>query len=255
MAENKKYDFPTEVISLPSKGLGYAENHPLAKGEIEIKYMTAKEEEILASQNLIKKGVVLDMLFESIIADKSINIDDILLGDKNAIVLATRILGYGPEYKVGIAGEDGETEEVVVDLSKVQTNEVDPKKLKRNNEYEFVTPTGKNVIVFKLLTHGDEKKIDLDVKAMSRLNKGGASQELTTRYRYMIKSVDGKEDTKSIVDFVNNKFLARDTRAFRAYLKELQPDMNMEFEWTNPQTGVKEAKPIPMGVGFFWPGE
>ena len=71
----------------------------------------------------------------------------------------------------------------------------------------------------------------------------------------MIKSVDGKEDTKSIVDFVNNKFLARDTRAFRAYLKELQPDMNMEFEWTNPQTGVKEAKPIPMGVGFFWPGE
>jgi hypothetical protein len=255
MAENKKYDFPTEVITLPSKGLGYAENHPLAKGEIEIKYMTAKEEEILASQNLIKKGVVLDMLFESIIADKSINIDDILLGDKNAIVLATRILGYGPEYKVGIAGEDGETEEVVVDLSKVQTNEVDPKKLKRNNEYEFVTPTGKNVIVFKLLTHGDEKKIDLDVKAMSRLNKGGASQELTTRYRYMIKSVDGKEDTKSIVDFVNNKFLARDTRAFRAYLKELQPDMNMEFEWTNPQTGVKEAKPIPMGVGFFWPGE
>ena len=142
--------------------------------------MTAKEEEILASQNLIKKGVVLDMLFESIIADKSINIDDILLGDKNAIVLATRILGYGPEYKVGIAGEDGETEEVVVDLSKVQTNEVDPKKLKRNNEYEFVTPTGKNVIVFKLLTHGDEKKIDLDVKAMNRLNKGGASQELTT---------------------------------------------------------------------------
>jgi len=255
MAENKKYDFPTEVITLPSQGLGYDEKSPLAKGEIEIKYMTAKEEEILASQNLIKKGVVLDMLFESIIADKSINIDDILLGDKNAIVLATRILGYGPEYKVGMQGEDGETEEVMVDLSKVETNDVDPKKLNRKNEYEFVTPTGKNVIVFKLLTHGDEKKIDVDVKAMNRLNKGGASQELTTRYRYMFKSVDGKEDTKSIVDFVNNKFLARDTRAFRAYLKELQPDMNMQFDWINPQTGVKEGRPIPMGVGFFWPGE
>ena len=148
MAENKKYDFPTEVITLPSQGKCYSENHPLAKGEIEIKYMTAKEEEILASQNLIKKGVVLDMLFESIIADKSINIDDILLGDKNAIVLATRILGYGPEYKVGMQGEDGETEEVMVDLSKVETNDVDPKKLNRKNEYEFVTPTGKNVIVF-----------------------------------------------------------------------------------------------------------
>ena len=81
-----KNDFPTEVITLPSKGLGYAENHP-RKGEIEIKYMT-KEEEILASQNLIKKGVVLDMLFESIIEDKSINIDDILLGDKNAYCIS-----------------------------------------------------------------------------------------------------------------------------------------------------------------------
>ena len=80
-----------------------------------------------------------------------------------------------------MTGEDGETEEVVVDLSKVETNDVDPKKLNRKNEYEFVTPTGKNVIVFKLLTHGDEKKIDVDVKAMNRLNKGGASQELTGR--------------------------------------------------------------------------
>lgn len=254
MAENKKFDFPTEVISLPSQGLGYPENHPLASGEIEIKYMTAKEEEILASQNLIKKGVVLDMLFESIIADKSINIDDILLGDKNAIVLATRILGYGPEYVVQLEGEDG-PQKVSIDLASVQTNDVDPKNLKRNNEYEFVTPIGKNVIVFKLLTHGDEKMIDADVKAMNRLNKGGASSELTTRYRYMFKSVDGKEDTKSIVDFIQTKFLARDTRAFRNHIKELQPDMKMEFEYDNPISGEKELTPIPMGVGFFWPSE
>ena len=102
MAENKKYDFPTEVITLPSQGKCYPEGHPLASGEVEIKYMTAKEEEILSSQNLIKKGVVLDMLFESIIADKTLKIDDIVIGDKNAIVLATRILGYGPEYKIQI---------------------------------------------------------------------------------------------------------------------------------------------------------
>ena len=121
MAENKKYDFPTEVITLPSQGKCYSENHPLAKGEIEIMYMTSKEEEILASQNLIKKGVVLDMLFESIIADKSISPDDIIIGDKNAIVLATRILGYGPEYKIEFTGEDGEKEQISIDLSKVQT--------------------------------------------------------------------------------------------------------------------------------------
>ena len=253
MAENKKYDFPTEVITLPSQGKCYPENHPLASGEIEIKYMTAREEEILASQNLIKKGVVLDKLFESIIADKSINVDDIIIGDKNAIVLATRILGYGPDYKIEFTGDDGEKEQISIDLSKVQTKEVDLSKLNRNNLYEWVTPTTKNVLTFKMLTHGDEKKIDTDVKAMDRLNRGGVSQSLTTRYRYMIKSVDGKEDTKSIVDFVNNKFLARDTRAFRTHIKELQPDMKMEFEYDNPNTGEKEMTPIPMGVGFFWP--
>ena len=254
MAENKKYDFPTEVITLPSEGKCYPEDHPLSSGELEIKYMTAKEEEILASQNLISKGVVLDKLFESIIADKKINIDDIIIGDKNAIVLATRILGYGPEYKIQVPSIEGQTE-LQIDLSKVQTKDVDLDKLNRENIYEWVTPVGKNVIKWKILTHGDEKMIDTDVRAMNRLNKDGASAELTTRYRYMIKSVDGKEDTKSIVDFVNNKFLARDTRAFRTHIKELQPDMKMEFEYDNPNTGEKEMTPIPMGVGFFWPSE
>ena len=254
MAENKKYDFPTEVITLPSEGKCYPEDHPLSSGELEIKYMTAKEEEILASQNLISKGVVLDKLFESIIADKKINIDDIIIGDKNAIVLATRILGYGPEYKIQVPSIEGQTE-IQIDLSKVQTKDVDLDKLNRENIYEWVTPVGKNVIKWRMLTHGDEKMIDTDVRAMNRLNKDGASAELTTRYRYMIKSVDGKEDTKSIVDFVNNKFLASDTRAFRTHIKELQPDMKMEFEYDNPNTGEKEMTPIPMGVGFFWPSE
>ena len=151
MAENKKYDFPTEVITLPSQGKCYPKEHPLASGEVEIKYMTAKEEEILASQNLIKKGIVLDKLFESIIADKTLNIDDIVIGDKNAIVLATRILGYGPEYKVQVPNEFDENEEITIDLSKVQTKDIDLSKLNRNNSYDFVTPSGKNVLKFKLL--------------------------------------------------------------------------------------------------------
>ena len=198
--------------------------------------------------------MVLDKLFESIIADKKINIDDIIIGDKNAIVLATRILGYGPEYKIQVPSIEGQTE-IQIDLSKVQTKDDHLDKLNRENIYEWVTPVGKNVIKWRMLTHGDEKMIDTDVRAMNRLNKDGASAELTTRYRYMIKSVDGKEDTKSIVDFVNNKFLARDTRAFRTHIKELQPDMKMEFEYDNPNTGEKEMTPIPMGVGFFWPSE
>ena len=247
--------FPTEIITLPSGGKCYPSTSPLSNGTLEIKYMTAKEEEILTSQNLIKKGVVLDKLFESIVVDKNINIDDIILGDKNAIMLATRILGYGPEYKFEISTDDGDTEEVVIDLGKVKTKEIDISKLNSENRYKFKTPSTGTELEFKILTHGDEKLIDSDVKAMQRLNKNGTSSELTTRYRYMITAVDGKSDTKTIVDFINNRFLTRDTRAFREYIKELTPDIKMEFEYTNPITEEMEVRPITMGVGFFWPAD
>ncbi len=249
-----QYDFATEIVALPSEGKCYPESNPLSSGQIELKYMTAREEEILTTQSLIKKGVVLDKLFEAIIVDKKVNPDDILLGDKNAIMLATRILGYGPEYKVDVFLDNGEKQEAIVDLGKVQTKEIDFTKLSRENRYTFKTSTG-NELVFKLLTHGDEKKIDNDIKAMQRLNKESNGNELTTRYRYMIISVDGKEDTKSVIDFINNRFLAKDTKAFREYLKELQPDIKMEFNFTNSETGETEVRPIPMGVGFFWPTE
>ena len=152
-----EHQYPTEVITLPSEGKCYPSDNPLSTGQLEIKYMTAKEEEILASQNLIKKGVVLDKLFESIIVDKNVNPDDIILGDKNAIMLATRILGYGPEYIVEIEDSEGIRSKFSVDLSKVQTKDIDMSLLNANNEYEFETPIGKNKLVFKLLTHGDEK--------------------------------------------------------------------------------------------------
>lgn len=252
MSESK---YPTEIISLPSQGKVYSESSPLSKGEIEIKYMTAKEEEILSSQNLIKKGVVLDKLFESIIVDKSINPDDIIVGDKNAIMLATRILGYGKEYQIELVDEYDEKVQYTVDLSKIQTTDIDYSLLNTSNKFTFTTPVGKNTLEFKLLTHGDEKKIDADVKAVQRLSKGGTSSELTTRYRYMILSVDGQSDTKSINDFINNRFLTRDTKAFREFIKKINPNVNMEFEYEDPQTGEKEVRPIPMGVNFFWPAD
>jgi hypothetical protein len=249
-----QYEFSTEIVGLPSQGKCYPETNPLSSGNIELKYMTAREEEILSSQSLIKKGVVLDKLFEAIIVDKKVNPDDILLGDKNAIMLATRILGYGPEYKIEILDDNDTKQQVTVDLGKVQTKDIDYSKLNTENRYQFTTSTG-NVLVFKLLTHGDEKRIDADVNALKRLNKDSMGSELTTRYRYMIQSVDGKEDTKSITDFINNKFLARDTKGFREYVKNLQPDIKMEFDYTNPETGETEVRPITMGVSFFWPTE
>lgn len=250
--QEQKYDYPTEVITLPSEGKVYPESNPLSKGTVEIKYMTAKEEEILASQNLIKKGIVLDKLFESIIVDKDINPADIIVGDKNAIMLATRILAYGPSYEVEIYNSRDEKETVKIDLSKVQTKEIDTSILRRDNRYNFKTPSGYNLVI-KLLSHGDEQKIDEEIKALSKFNKSGISAELTTRYRFIIVEVDGKSDTKSIVDFINNKFVTRDTRALREFIKTFQPDVVMEYEYEDPESGEKEVRPIPMGVGFFYP--
>ncbi len=216
----KQFDFPTQVLELPSKGKLYPKNNPLSSGNITIKYMTAKEEDILSSANLIKKGIVLDKLFESIIVD-DVNIDDILIGDKNAIVLATRLLGYGPNYKISFySNKLGKTIEATVDLSEIRTKDIDVSDIANINEFQFETPVGKNKLTFKLLTHGDERAIDKDIQALEKINKD-TSFEITTRLRYMIKSVDGNTDLGRINKFINNEFLARDSKAFRDYVNAI----------------------------------
>ena len=251
MNENK-FDFPTEVIDLPSEGKVYPLDNPLSSGKVTLKYMTAKEEDILSSQNLIKKGIVLDKLFESIVVD-SINIDDITIGDKNAIILATRVLGYGPEYPMKFYSNVlGKETEAVVHLAHVKTKEVDLSGFNNKNEFEFTTPVGKNKLLFKLLTHGDEKSIEKDIIALEKFNKD-ASFDITTRLRYMIKSVDGNEEVGFINKFVSN-MLVRDSRAFRNYVKKIQPDMDMTYVHEH-EDGEREEVPITLGVNFFWPGE
>ena len=251
--EQQKYDFPTELLDLPSKGLIYPKDHPLSSGTIEIKYMTAKEEDILSNQNLIKKGVVLDKLFESIIVDKSINPNDITIGDKNAIIVATRLLGYGHEYKMSFySSKLTKSVETIIDLSEIKTKDVDFSLFKNANEFEFTTPLGKNKIKFKLLTHGDENAIEKDITALERLGKD-VSADITTRLRYMIISVDGNSEVSHINRFVNG-MLAKDSRTFRNYIKSISPDMDMTFTYTHDD-GETEALPITLGVNFFWPTE
>jgi hypothetical protein len=118
--ETRNYPFPTEIISLPSKGLCYPETSPLSKGEITIKLMTAKEEDILTSTNLIKKGIHLDKLLESVVVESGVNINDLLIGDKNAILVASRVLAFGADYNVMVKDPDsGEPTNTIVDLSKI----------------------------------------------------------------------------------------------------------------------------------------
>lgn len=250
--QEQKYDFPTEVIDLPSQGLCYPEGHPFASGKITLKYMTAKEEDILSSQNLIRKNMVLDKLLESVVVGTSI--DDLVLGDKNAIFLATRILGYGPQYKVEITDPfSGERQEVIIDLGQVKTKDIDFDKLRRDNKYEFTLPSDGTKLKFKLLTHKDETNIRDEIQALEKLSKGNNPTEVTTRLRYMILEVNGNSERAYINKWVVNNFKAQDSRAFREYVKTISPDLDLKFEFVSDTTGETEALDIPFGINFFYP--
>jgi len=246
------YPFPTEVISLPSKGLCYPESNPLSKGEITIKLMTAKEEDILTSTTLIKKGIQLDKLLESIVVEPGVNINDLLIGDKNAILITSRILAFGPEYHVTINDPfDAEEVETVIDLSTIKVKEVEEAKLNRQNEYDFLLPISKTPIKFKLLTHGDETAINKDIEASQKTMKQG--NEITARYRKIVIEVDGIRDFGTISNFVSNRLLAGDSKALRKYIASISPDLDLTFDYTSPVTGETEALKIPFGINFFYP--
>jgi len=240
MEQQKK--FPTEIVELPSKGLLYAEDSPLRSGTIEMKYMTAKEEDILTNQNYIQKGTVIDKLLQSLIVDKNIKYSDLLVGDKNALLVAARILGYGKDYEFTYLGE-----KVNVDLSAVQNKPLDEEKIKEGkNQFEFTTPSTGDSLTFKLLTHGDEMSVQKEIEGLKRINKE-SSAELSTRLKYMITSVNG--DEKAVRPYIDNQFLARDSREFRKYVNEIQPDVDLKFY----PDGAEEGVDIPIGITFLWP--
>ena len=253
--EVKKYSFPTEIVDLPTKGLIYATDNALAIGQVEMKYMTAREEDILTSTNLIKQGVVLDKLFQSMIISK-INYDDLLVCDKNAIMIAARILGYGKEYAVEVQDPYSDNKQkVVIDLTTIAPKEYDYESIvPGQNEFTFVLPASKRTITYRLLTHGLEKKIKEDLKGYAKLIKNtGIDKELTTRLKNLITSVDGKSDTATINGFVDNELLAMDSRALREEIKKVTPDLDMTFVFTSETTGETKIMDMPMDVSFFWP--
>ena len=254
--EVKKSNFPTEVIPLPSKGLLYPVDHPLADGFIEMKYMTAREEDILTSQNLIKQGVVLDKLFESLIVTP-VNYNDIYAGDKNAIMVAARILGYGNNYEVEIDDpfSPGERQNLTLDLSQIEHKEVDYSLFEnRVNEFDYELPNSKRVVTFRLMTHKMEKEIQDELKANNKtFAKTGIDKELTTRLKHIIIAVDGERGRVAINNFVDNELFALDSRALRKYMREISPDLDMTFTFTSNATGETKEMDIPMDVSFFWP--
>jgi hypothetical protein len=241
----QKNTFPTEVVDLPSKGLLYPKSSPLSKGYVDMRYMCARDEDILTNQNYILKGVVIDKLLQSLIVDKDIKYGDLLVGDKDALMIASRILGYGKDYEITYQGEP-----YTVDLTKLESKKVNFDLFQEeNNEFAFTLPATGTEITFKLLTHDDEKKIDSEIAGLKKISKD-FSGELTTRLKYTITSVGGSRNVVDVRTFIDTKLLAADSRALRNHIDSIQPGIDLKFY---PENGPVGGVTLPIGINFFWP--
>jgi len=251
--EQQKFKYPTEQIDLPSKGLIYPESSPLSKGVIEMKYMTAKEEDILSNANFIRQGIVIDKLLQSMIVTPGIDYNDLLNGDKNVILIAARILGYGKDYDFNyINPETNNVELAKVDLTSIDSLPLDESLYTRGkNEFNFELPFSKVVITLKLLTHGDETKIDKEIEGLKKINPQHTSN-VTTRLKHLILAVNGDREVATVRDFVDN-MLARDVKALREYINKITPDVNLKVSVTTASGNVMEGVDLPINVNFFWP--
>lgn len=253
MSNDRK--FPTEVIDLPSKGWFYDPQSPLASGRIELKYMTAREEDILTSRNLIAKGVVLDKLLQALVVDKSIDYGQLLTGDKNGIMIAARVLAYGKDYKTNVTCRTcGHVTKTSVDLTALVEKTISEPTIKGVNEFTFTLPLSGKTLKFKLLTHADDEQIQLELTKLDGVDSE-VDHTMSTRLKYIITAIDGNDNKQAVRDFVDNQFLTRDARSFREHYYSVNPDVDMTFSFVcnNPECKQERRIAVPLGVDFFWP--
>jgi hypothetical protein len=251
VTENK---YPTQIVPLPTRGWFYPDGHPLSTGEVEMKEMTAKEEDILANQELIKRGKVLDKLIESLLIDKTIKPEDILVPDKNAIFLSIRRLAYGDDYPVSITCPQCNAQsKVSINLSSLENKPFDfDSKPKGQNSFSYTLPNSKIEVTYKLLNQLDENSIDAELSHAKKVSKE-TTKELTTRLTYIITSVNGDTDKGVIRRFVNDKLSAKDSFALRKQLKENNPDVDMSFLFKCNECELERRTDVPIGASFLWP--
>lgn len=259
--ESSNFSFvtPTEFVDLPSEGRFYPEEHPLHGTEsVEIRYMTAKDEDILTSQTLLKKGIAIDRLLQNIIIDKNIKVDDLLVGDKNALIVATRITGYGDDYEVNITCPTCATVSphnvVLSELNKVTISDdlLQTFDVSQTEQGTFTVnlPKSKVDVEIKLLTGRDEKNL----MEMSERRKKHKLQEavLTDQFKSFIISVNGNKDKNVVSSFVDN-MPAYDSRHLRNLYANITPNVDMEQVFSCPECMNITEVNVPFTVQFFWP--
>ena len=250
---------PTEFVELPSRGKYYPAGHPLhGKDTIEIKFMTAKEEDILTSKALIKKGIAIDRMLQSLIIDKNIKVEDLLVGDKSALIIAARISGYGSEYSVSVTCPSCETKskhefdlsafsvKETEDLSSIGVSQTE------NGTFTFKLSKTNVQVEVKLLTGRDEASI-VNEMAMKKGKKTlQVEKNSTSQLKRVIVSVNGIQDRNQISSFVDN-MPAIDSRFLRAVLRQLNPEVDTTQTFVCASCGHEEEMEVPFTVEFFWP--
>jgi len=247
---------PTEFVELPSCGRGYPEGHPLHGQEtIEIKFMTAKEEDILTSQALLKKGLALDRFLENIIINKSVRPDDLIIGDKNAILIAARGSGYGYDYETTVTCPECNTKNrMEFDLRSpkvIGEFNVDQTIVTQiNNEtYSTVMPFSKFTIQFRLMTGADENVL---AKAFSNSPESSEPNLLTGQFKRLITSLEGHTEQSIIDQYVENMPTV-DSRHFKICLRSITPNVEIKETLNCKSCGFEKEVEVPFGTDFFWP--
>jgi len=254
MKDDFGFEVPIESVPLPSKGLVYDADSPLHGQEtLEIKAMTAKDEDILTSRALIKKGTVITHLLKSCLIDKTINPEEMLSGDRNAIMTALRVTGYGPEYEVEVdCPACGERSKQAFDLTDMPINSlmVDPVS-SGANVFEFVLPTTGLPVRFKFLTGEDEQEI---MTLAERRKKKGftADNVVTQRLSYSIQEINGIKDKNKINMFIKN-MPARDSLELRRFIDKNEPGIDLSGWLECPHCQETSEVKLPIGASFFWP--
>ena len=257
-AERVKADFgldiPQEIVPLPSSGKVYPPDSSLHAAElVEIRAMTAKEEDILTSRALLKKGTVVTELIRSCLIDKTINPLDLLSGDRNALMISIRITGYGPEYSVEMECPECAVKSphsFNLGALPIKRLEIEPS-IPGTNVFEFLLPYSKKTVRFKFMTGRDEEESRVLGEKQKKLALGTEST-VTTNLLYSILSIEGIEDRSKISNFIK-AMPARDSLALRNYIKDNEPGITMKQDTTCNSCGHSEEVTMPLGVTFLWP--
>ena len=251
-----EFSTPTEIVDLPSKGRFYSEGHPLHNQEtIEIKYMTAKDEDILTSPTLLKKGLAIDRFIQNVLLDKRIKVPSLLSGDKNAILVSSRINGFGAEYTTKVTCPNCATvSENSFDLSEVQAYEGDDVEdydivATEHNTFVIKLPRTKFEVEVRLLTSKDEN--ELAAKMQANKKRSAHETNLTDQLRKIIVSVNGNDELKTIDLFMAN-LPAFDSRYLRAAYQKVVPGLDMTQYFACQACGFEKEVDIPLTVDFFW---